>query len=141
MKKEIRKRLEQPVEMNLNDENLMKAINCRVVPVVTYIMNVCNLRKGDIEELDKIAKNVLRKEGFHGKQASDERLYAKREDGGRGLKNLYDGRCMMRQVCAACYMTITANEWIRVAWENEYRKEQTLTREAARGNEKSKFSG
>ena len=40
VKKEIRKRLEQLVEMNLNDENLMKAINCRVVPDVAYIMNV-----------------------------------------------------------------------------------------------------
>ena len=52
VKKEIAKRLEQLVGMNLNDENLAKAINCRVVPVAGYIMNVCNLRKGDIEKLD-----------------------------------------------------------------------------------------
>ena len=32
----------------------MKAINSRVVPVAGYVMNVCNLGKGDIEELDKI---------------------------------------------------------------------------------------
>ena len=53
--------------MNLYDENLMKAINCRIVPVAGYVMNVCSLRKGDIEELDKIVKTELRKEGFHGK--------------------------------------------------------------------------
>ncbi|CAB4015300.1 Hypothetical predicted protein [Paramuricea clavata] len=87
VKKEIAKRLEQLVGINLNDENLVNAINCRVVPVAGYIMNVCNPRKGDIEELDMIVKTALRKEGFHGKQASDERLYAKREDGGRGLKS------------------------------------------------------
>ena len=73
VKKEIAKRLEQLVGMNLTNENLVKVINCRVVPVAGYIMNVCNLRKGDIEELDMIVKTALRKEGFHGKQASDER--------------------------------------------------------------------
>ena len=54
-------------------------------------MNVCNLRKADIEELDMIVKTAFRKEGFHGKQTSDERVYAKREDGGRGMKKLQGG--------------------------------------------------
>ncbi|CAB3988920.1 Hypothetical predicted protein [Paramuricea clavata] len=49
--------------------------------------NVCNLRKGDLEELDKFVKTAFRKQGFHGKQASDERLYEKRDDGGRELKS------------------------------------------------------
>ena len=31
VKKEIRKRLEHLTELNLNDQNLMKAINCRVI--------------------------------------------------------------------------------------------------------------
>jgi hypothetical protein len=44
-------------------------------------------RKGDLEELDKIVKTALRKQGFHGKQASDERWYEKRDEGGRGLKS------------------------------------------------------
>ena len=66
VKKEIAKRLEQLIEVNLNDENLVKAINSRVVPVAGYVMNVCNLRKGDIKELDKIVKTTLRKQGFHG---------------------------------------------------------------------------
>ena len=46
MKKETAKRLEQLIEVNLNDENLVKAINSRVVPVAGYVMNVCNLGKG-----------------------------------------------------------------------------------------------
>ncbi len=54
-------------------------------------MNVCNLRKGDIGELDMIVKTAFRKEGFHGKQTSDERVYAKREDGGRGMEKLQGG--------------------------------------------------
>ena len=124
VKKEVAKRLEQVIEVNLNDENLVKAINSRVVPVAGYVINVRNLGKGDIEELDKIVKTTLRKQGFHGKQASDERLYGRREDGGRGLKSfkeVYDET----KVREACYMATSNNEWIKVSWRNEYMKEQT----------------
>ena len=58
-----------------------------MVPVAGYVVNVCNLGKGDIKELDKIVKTRLRKQGFHGKQGSDERPYGRREDGGSGLKS------------------------------------------------------
>ena len=40
VKKEIRKRLDHLTGQHLNDENLMKAINCRVIPVAGYVMNV-----------------------------------------------------------------------------------------------------
>ena len=81
-------------------------------------MNVCNLGKGNLEELDKIVKTTPREKGFHGEQASDERLYAKREDGGRGLKSfkeVYDET----KVRVACYMATSNNEWIKVSWRNE----------------------
>ena len=48
---------------------------------------MCNLRKGEEEDLYNIVKMMLKKEGCHGRKASDERLYRKREDGGRGLEN------------------------------------------------------
>ena len=58
VKKEIKIRSEQIMETSLNDENLIKAINCRVIPVAGYIMNLCNLSTDDIKELDKIVKCV-----------------------------------------------------------------------------------
>ena len=128
-KKEIKIRLEQIMKTSLNDENLVKAINCRVIPVAGYIMNTCNLSKGDINEQDKIVKSVLRKEGYNGKQASDKRLYGGREEGGKRSKSfreVYDGM----KVRVACYMATTTNEWIRVLWENDYNKEHlSLKRE------------
>ena len=60
VKKEFKRRTEQLVSLNLNDENLIKAINCRVIKVAGYIMNVCNLQKGDLEQLDKSVKAILR---------------------------------------------------------------------------------
>ena len=55
--KEIRKRLDL-MELNLNDKNLMKAFNCWVIPVAGYVMNVCNLRKGDLDEVDITVRGV-----------------------------------------------------------------------------------
>ena len=111
IKKEIRKTLRHLTGLNLNDKNLMKAINCRVVTVAGYVMNVCNLEKDDLGKLDMTVKSVLRKEGFHGKQSSDERLYLKRNEGGRGLKSfkeVYDET----KTRVTCYMAAAASEWI-----------------------------
>ena len=87
VKTEIRKRLDHLMELNLNDKKLMKAINCWVIPVAGYIMNVCNLGKGDLVKLDMTVKSVLWREGYHGRQSSNERLYSKRNEGGIGLKS------------------------------------------------------
>ena len=74
--------------LNLNIQNLMKVINCRVIPVAGYVMNVYNLGKADLDKLDMKVKSALRREGFHGRQPNNEKLYSKRKEGGRGLKSL-----------------------------------------------------
>ena len=86
--KEIKKRTEHLVKLHLNGKNLMKGINCRVIPVAEYI-----IRKGELEELDKMVKDILRQRKFHGRQASDEWLYMTREEGGRGLKSFKESMC------------------------------------------------
>ena len=53
VKKEIRRRLDHLTELKLNDKNLMKAINCRLIPVAGYVINVFNLGKGDLDELER----------------------------------------------------------------------------------------
>ena len=73
VKKEIRKRLDHLTGLNLNDKNLMKAVNCRIIPVIGCVINICHLGKGDLDELDMIVKRVLRREGFDSRQSSDER--------------------------------------------------------------------
>ena len=60
--------------------------------------------------------SVLRKQEYHGKQASDERLQGRREVDGRGLKSFREVHDETK-VRLACYMTTTTNEWIRVAWK------------------------
>ena len=61
VKDKIRRRQDHLVAQQLNDQNIMKAINCKVVPVAGY---VCNLGEGELDELGKIVKGVLRREAW-----------------------------------------------------------------------------
>ena len=38
----------------------------------SYVMNVCNIRKGDLEDLNKIMKSALRDKQYHAKQSINE---------------------------------------------------------------------
>ena len=69
------------VNTELNNTNLISAINVKVIPVAAYSMNVCKFSKRELNELDQIVERELRsKQIMPEKQASDLRLYLKRED-------------------------------------------------------------
>ena len=118
------------VKLDLNDKNLMKEINCRVIPVAGYIMNVCVTRKGELVDLDKMVKDILQERKFHGRQASDEWLYMRREECGRKLmsfKYVYAST----KVRVACYMAVSTDKWIKAAWTDECSKEHTSIKKIA----------
>ena len=123
VKEEITKRTKMLVNTELNDSNLIKAINMKVIPVAAYAMNVCKFNLGELKELDQIIKRQLRKKYMLGRQASDERLYLKREKGGRGLKSMRDVYKETR-VRVACYMARSRNIWIEAAWKREINEEE-----------------
>ena len=116
------KRLKLLMKSELNDENLIQVINSKVIPVAAYPVNVCKMTKGELNELDQIVKRELRKSNMLGKQASDKRLYPKRDQGGRGLKSMRDVYAETR-TRVACYMCKSNNKWIQVAWQRETVKE------------------
>ena len=86
--KEMQERLTKILELELSDKHMINAINSRVIPVATYAMNVIHYNKTDLSELNMLIKRELRNKHMHGRQASNERLYLKRELGGRGLIDL-----------------------------------------------------
>ena len=118
VKEEIKKRVQMLTNTKLNDVNLMCAINAKVIPVAAYLMNVCKFTNGELNELDQVIKRELRSKKMLGKQASDERLYLKRKDGGRGIKSLRDTYRETR-VRVACYMACSENRWISAAWRRK----------------------
>ena len=127
---ELIRRLELLTKTELNNENLMTAINSKVIPVAAYTMNICRFTKAELSELDQIVKRELRDKSMSGRQSSDKRLYLKWENSGRGLKSLRDvyGETKLRM---ACYMEKSESLWIQVAWERENEKEyMSIWREA-----------
>ena len=88
VKEEINRRMNIITKTELNDKNLVKAINMKVIPVAAYPMDVCKFTQSELTELHQAIKRDLRKNNMLGRQASDERLYMKRKDGRRGLKSL-----------------------------------------------------
>ena len=88
----------QLIKLNLNDTNLMKAINFRLVSVAGYLIKVCVMTRNDLEKLDKIVKKILKFEEFYGKIRSDEQLCTKSKDVGRRMWyfiDIYIKSCML----------------------------------------------
>ena len=107
----------------LNDKNLIRPINTKVIPVAAYAMNVCKFTQLELVELDQIIKRKLRKKkNMLGWQSSDERLYMKRSTGGRGLKSMREVFEETR-LHVECYMATAENKWIKAAWRLETWKE------------------
>ena len=56
VKEEMTNRMRLLLMSELNDENLIQAINSKVIPVAAYPMNVCKMTKSELNELDQIIK-------------------------------------------------------------------------------------
>ena len=119
VKGEVNKRVKMLTNTELNDVNLVRAINTKVIPVAAYPVNICKFNGGELKELEQLIKRELRLKNMLGKQSSDERLYLRlylrREDGGRGIKLLKDIYKETRPR-VACYMACSENKWISASW-------------------------
>ena len=125
VKEEFSRRMKIITKTELNDKNLIRAINTKVIPVTAYPMNVCKLAQSELRELDQVIKRELRKTNMLGRQASDERLYMKRSAGGRGLKSLRDVSEESR-LRVPCYMSMSENRWIKAARETRNNEREQL---------------
>ena len=127
---EVNKRVKILTSTELNNVNLVRAINTKLIPVAAYPMNVCKFTDGELKELDQVIKRELRSKNMLGKQSSNDRLYPIREDGGKGIKSLRDIYKETR-LRVACYLTCLENKWIKAAWRRENIKEENSIVEEA----------
>ena len=127
---EVNKRVKILTSTELNNVNLVRAINTKLIPVAAYPMNVCKFTDGELKELDQVIKRELRSKNMLGKQSSNNRLYLIREDGGKGIKSLRDIYKETR-LRVACYLTCLENKWIKAAWRRENIKEENSIVEEA----------
>ena len=69
----------QLIKLNRKDTTWWKQLIVGwLVSVAEYLMNVCMMARNYLENLDKIVKNILKNEGFYGKQTIDDELCTKR---------------------------------------------------------------
>ena len=122
VKGEVNNRVKTLTNTDLNDVNLVLVINTKVIPVAAYPMNVYKFTGGELKELDQVIKHELRSKNILWKKSSDERLYLRRKDGGRGIKSLKDIYKYTR-LRVACYRACSENKWISTAWRKENIKE------------------
>ena len=127
---EVNKRVKILTSTELNNVNLVRAINTKLIPVAAYPMNVCKFTDGELKELDQVIKRELRSKNMLGKQSSNDRLYLIREDGGKGIKSLRDIYKETR-LRVACYLTCLESKWIKAAWRRENIKEENSIVEEA----------
>ena len=67
VKHEVTKRVRMLINTELNDINLVRAINAKVIPVAAYPMNVCKFSKRELKELDQVIKQEIRSSNILGK--------------------------------------------------------------------------
>lgn len=73
----------------MNSKNLINAINTYAVPVLTYSFGILKYSDTDLNELDRMTRTTFTKFRIHHPKSAIQRLYLSREEGGRGLINIY----------------------------------------------------
>ena len=61
LKEEVSRRMKIITKTELNEKNLIRAINTKVTPVEAYPMNVCKFTQSELTELNQVIKRELRK--------------------------------------------------------------------------------
>ena len=132
VKEKVKERMQNIVTYELHDKNLINAINTRVIPVITYGMNVIKYTKEELTSLEMIIKKCLREKKMHSLQGSDERLYLPRKVGGRGLKSVKDAY-EETKIRILCYLFCSQNPWLSIVWKREIEKNHiSLSKEVSK---------
>ena len=66
VKAEVTKRVRMLVDTELNNANLISAINAKVIPVASYPMNICKFSNGELNQLDQVIKKELHAKNMSG---------------------------------------------------------------------------
>ena len=88
IKSELYKRLRKTWQSDLNARNKTRANNSWAVAVLRYFFGMMKWSKRELLEMDRKARRIMRLNKSHHMNASLERLYLPRNEGGRGLQSI-----------------------------------------------------
>ena len=95
----------------LNDANLIQPVNKKMIPVAVHAINLGKFSTSELNELDQVVKREPTQKIILGRQASNERLYLKREKGRRWL-NPFRNTYKEIRLRVACYIVKSTNRWM-----------------------------
>ncbi|XP_044749731.1 uncharacterized protein LOC123310331 [Coccinella septempunctata] len=81
-------RLKKILQSKLNSKAMFTSISTWVVPCLAYSFGIIKWSTTDLKALDTQVRGLLTRYGIHQPNASVNRLYIPRKDGGRGLQNI-----------------------------------------------------
>ena len=88
-KEKYRARLTKLLNTKLTSKNLTTAINTWAIPILTYTFGILKYSDTDLHDMDRLTRRLLTKFRYHHPRSSVERLYLPRNEGGRGLVNIF----------------------------------------------------
>jgi hypothetical protein len=86
--KEYTRRLRLILKTELNAKNKITATGTLAIPVLRYSFGIINWRLEEIKKIDRKTRKILTMYKMHHPKADTDRLYVKREEGGRGLSQI-----------------------------------------------------
>ena len=89
-RKEYLDRVRKVMKSKLNGGNVIKAINTWAIPLIRYGAGIIDWTKNEIDEIDRKTRKMLNMYGGLHPKSNVDRLYLKRENGGRGLISVGD---------------------------------------------------
>ena len=90
VRNEYLRRVKAVARSKLYARNLMTAINVWAVSIVRYSAGILNWTKMELSQMDVKTRKILTMNGIFHKKGNVDRLYLKRNEGGRGLMSVQD---------------------------------------------------
>ena len=97
VRQEYLRRVKAVAKSKLYCRNLFTAINAWAVSVIRYPAGVLDWTEMELKEMDIKTRKILTLNGVFHKKGNVDRLYLKRDEGGRGLISVED--CVKMEVC------------------------------------------
>ncbi|KAL1457390.1 hypothetical protein WDU94_007628 [Cyamophila willieti] len=114
----------------------MRAINTIAVPLMTYSFGIIDWLREDIKNIDRKTRKLLTSGKMHHPKDDVDRLYIKRQDGGRGLLEL-ESMYEMAILGLHAYIQEEKDKLVKIIKEQEVtRRKFGISKEAAKIMEK-----
>ena len=90
--------------------SLISAINVWAVSVVRYTAGILDWKEKELQALDVKTRKILTRNGVFHMRSSVDRLYMKRQIGGRGLISIEE--CVRKEELGLCKYVKASDEWM-----------------------------